>query len=355
MQFMSQAMGIADCILLAVLPIGAITTVVSAIRVAGPTSLKSFIGRARENLSAAEVEVMSSTSDEVCELWNGHSVVRCPGSADIYQFICLLPRGSKLESFSAMQTTIRCEELSTVIKRETDIFVVVDNSDNSSPNLLLNCHDRVSRGEIYFYAAFGVILQVGALIYFGIITYNPPVKGEFFLKDGKRIVGYAFPCAAAGTILLFIGLFICAWVVEDSTTETCYEAPNHQLFVVWLQKDHTVNDQVFKPYAIYPAGERKYITMSRRNINRPGRDEESGQRLAPTTLFGSLIALIGFVSQFIGMRGLNWTASVVQLVATLIVTGFRAIVRRGLNKPPVRTPLLSNTELDWFSLTFGNL
>jgi hypothetical protein len=117
MQFMSQAMGIADCILLAVLPIGAITTVVSAIRVAGPTSLKSFIGRARENLSAAEVEVMSSTSDEVCELWNGHSVVRCPGSADIYQFICLLPRGSKLESFSAMQTTIRCEELSTVIKR----------------------------------------------------------------------------------------------------------------------------------------------------------------------------------------------------------------------------------------------
>jgi ankyrin repeat protein len=257
--------------------------------------------------------------------------------------------------------------------KETDIFVVVDNSDNSSPNLLLNCHDRVSRGEIYFYAAFGVILQVGALIYFGIITYNPPVKGEFFLKDGKRIVGYAFPCAAAGTILLFIGLFICAWVVEDSTTETCYEAPNHQLFVVWLQKDHTVNDQVFKPYAIYPAGERKYITMSRRNINRPGRDEESGQRLAnhqdnneaqdplrnrslaPTTLFGSLIALIGFVSQFIGMRGLNWTASVVQLVATLIVTGFRAIVRRGLNKPPVRTPLLSNTELDWFSLTFGNL
>lgn len=91
MQFMSQAMGIADCILLAVAPIGAITTVVSAIRVAGPTWLKSFIGRARENLAAAEVEVMSSTSKETCELWNGHRVVRCPGSADIYQFICLIP------------------------------------------------------------------------------------------------------------------------------------------------------------------------------------------------------------------------------------------------------------------------
>lgn len=114
MQFMSQAMGIADCILLAVLPIGAITTVVSAIRVAGPTSLKSLIGRARESLSAAELEVMSSTSEEVCELWNGHSVVRCPGSANIYQFICLLPKDSNLESLSKMRSTVRCEELSNI-------------------------------------------------------------------------------------------------------------------------------------------------------------------------------------------------------------------------------------------------
>ncbi|KAL6863686.1 ankyrin repeat-containing domain protein [Trichoderma novae-zelandiae] len=387
MQFMSQAMGITDCILLAVAPIGAITTVVSAIRVAGPAWLKSFIGRARENLSAAEIEVMSSTSKEACELWNGHSVVRCPGSADIYQFICLLPIGYDLEALSKTQAHIRCEKLQDIAgekdddllrkietsgpryawrsfdkflepistrandiyqrrasyhtsvllhlnlwkrrertlvssrssdleaashqdqssistqmeidmpesqkpafrtgrirpiprrrsdktdssKRDLDgvpkdsdkgeedkkIVVVVDRSDESAPNLLLNCHDRVQRGEIYLAAAFGVILQLGALVYFGFITYDPPIKGQFFLKDGKRIVDYAFPCAAGGTVLLVLGLFICAWVVEKSTTETCYEAPNHQMFVVWLQKDHTVNDQVFKPYAVYPTSRRK--------------------------------------------------------------------------------------------------
>ncbi|KAL6803267.1 hypothetical protein GGI42DRAFT_360086 [Trichoderma sp. SZMC 28013] len=114
MQFMSQAMGIADCILLAVAPIGAITTVVSAIRVAGPAWLKSFIGRARENLSAAEIDVMSSTSKEACELWNGHSVVRCPGSADIYQFICLLPDGSDADSLSQKDVHIRYEKLEDV-------------------------------------------------------------------------------------------------------------------------------------------------------------------------------------------------------------------------------------------------
>lgn len=47
--------------------------------------------RAKENTSVAEMELMSSTSDEVCELWNGKDVVRCPGKAPILEFICLLP------------------------------------------------------------------------------------------------------------------------------------------------------------------------------------------------------------------------------------------------------------------------
>ncbi|KAH0489651.1 hypothetical protein TgHK011_010069 [Trichoderma gracile] len=401
MQFMSQAMGIADCILLAVAPIGAITVVVSAIRVAGPTWLKSFIGRARENVAAAEVEVMSSTSNEACELWNGHSVVRCPGSADIYQFICLLPTQHNLKSLSRTQARVQCSKLEKegddmylipiendlspkfqihrrvrrkeleyidggkqddllwkietsgpgyawrsfmkiperlssriedifrqlasyhtsalpLIRRRTrvsprgldleaashqdqssistqleidtpesrkvssrmsrlrflssrpsdkpdsnksrldevkeidegeqdkDIIVIVDRSDDSAPNLLLNCHDRVQRGEIYLAAAFGVFLQLGALVFFGFITYDPPTKGQFFLKDGKRIVAYAFPCAAGGTVLLVLGLFICAWVVEMSTTETCYEAPNHHMFVVWLQKGRTKRDDKWR-------------------------------------------------------------------------------------------------------------
>ncbi|KAK1656521.1 hypothetical protein BDP55DRAFT_569211, partial [Colletotrichum godetiae] len=68
-----------DSISLAVAPLGIITNIVSAIRVGGPSRLKAVVTwrRARENLAAAEVELMSSTSEEVCELWNGHEVVRC--------------------------------------------------------------------------------------------------------------------------------------------------------------------------------------------------------------------------------------------------------------------------------------
>ncbi|RTE84038.1 hypothetical protein BHE90_001418 [Fusarium euwallaceae] len=73
-QFMSQSIGLADCIILAMAPLGIVTIIISAIRVGGPALMKAIIGRAIENLSAAEIEIMSSTSKEVCELWNGKTI-----------------------------------------------------------------------------------------------------------------------------------------------------------------------------------------------------------------------------------------------------------------------------------------
>jgi hypothetical protein len=76
MQFMSQAMDWVDCIALAMAPLGIVTILVSAIRVSGPQWLKAIIGRGRENTAAAEMELMSSTSKEVCELFNSNSFIR---------------------------------------------------------------------------------------------------------------------------------------------------------------------------------------------------------------------------------------------------------------------------------------
>lgn len=86
-QFMSQSMGWSDNIIFAMAPLGIITAIVGAIRVGGPTWLKAIIGRARENRALAEIELMSSTSHEVCELWNGHNIVRLMGSPEIRELI----------------------------------------------------------------------------------------------------------------------------------------------------------------------------------------------------------------------------------------------------------------------------
>ncbi|KAK0744365.1 hypothetical protein B0T21DRAFT_273424, partial [Apiosordaria backusii] len=47
-QYLSECVSFADIVIFAVAPIGAITAVVSAIRVRGTPSLRGFIGRAQE-------------------------------------------------------------------------------------------------------------------------------------------------------------------------------------------------------------------------------------------------------------------------------------------------------------------
>jgi len=87
MQFVSQSMGWADNIILAMAPLGILTLIVGAIRVGGPPWLKAIIGRSRESRATVESELMSSTSNEVCELWNGQQIVRVMGAGPIREFI----------------------------------------------------------------------------------------------------------------------------------------------------------------------------------------------------------------------------------------------------------------------------
>jgi hypothetical protein len=78
-----------DHIIFALAPLGILTAVVSAIRVRGPGWLRAIVGRAREIVTTVELELMSSTSDEVCELWNGTGVVRTVGKPEVKEIIYL--------------------------------------------------------------------------------------------------------------------------------------------------------------------------------------------------------------------------------------------------------------------------
>src|SRR5438046_2621195 len=86
---MSQSTGWADNIIFAIAPLGIVTAIIAAIQVGGPVWLKVLIGRARENQATAKVELMSSTSPNVCELWNGQTIIRMVGSPPILQLIYL--------------------------------------------------------------------------------------------------------------------------------------------------------------------------------------------------------------------------------------------------------------------------
>jgi len=94
---MSESLNWLDHLIFALVPLGILTVISGAIRVSGPQVAKSFIGRARENRALAEIELMSSTSNEVCELFNGRGIVRAMGKPKIAEFLVFAKEYDLLE------------------------------------------------------------------------------------------------------------------------------------------------------------------------------------------------------------------------------------------------------------------
>ena len=68
------------------------------------------------------------------------------------------------------------------------------------------------------------------------------------------------------------------------------------------------------------------------------------------TILGVFFGICGFILQFQGLRGMNWSASIAQLACILLMTIWRAWVRRGLIAMPVPQKVLSDHEMDWLAL-----
>ncbi|KXX82674.1 Serine/threonine-protein phosphatase 6 regulatory ankyrin repeat subunit B [Madurella mycetomatis] len=371
MQFMSQSMGWADNIILAMAPLGIMTAMVGAIRVGGPSWLKAIIGRARESRAVAEAELMSSTSNDVCELWNGQEIVRVMGSGPIREFVILLPKGRSKDGNLAKKRGLlgclttrypndgtpssleRCLEMRAMGLKDSEVYgyiekyelvknsplAVVRNTNAAIPNLTLNVHNQVGRGELYVVAVLGVALQLGVLVYCGFAT-----RYLMLPKDGNPVDDYAFPCTACGTLLLIAGMLLCAHIVETSTLETRYRpGPGKEARVIWLQRSGTVNDQAFESFAIFPEDRQALVTTSHRASGE--QERSAGTNIQETiTVAGVLISISGFIIQFTGLHGMHWSASVAQLGAIIVMTILRA---------PKAFPLISGHELDWLAMTLG--
>jgi len=72
-------------------PLGILTAMVGAIRVGGPKWMKAAVGRAQEAKGIVEMELMSSTSTDVCEVWDGQRVIRMLGSPAVAQLFYFVP------------------------------------------------------------------------------------------------------------------------------------------------------------------------------------------------------------------------------------------------------------------------
>ncbi|KAJ4317788.1 hypothetical protein N0V84_007150 [Fusarium piperis] len=426
MQFISQMVGFADCFVLATVPLGIITIMVSAIRVGGPAWLKAAVGRAKENKATAELELMSSTSPEVCELYDGQTIVRCLGSGSVWQYMCLFRKGTgsdetqsqnvKMEVMtlkeaarrgfliqtkgarprrrtlavllgldfangpeSSTETTTSASDSSDpLFTTELSLFswmwmsvwlavfptsfkmayrrpssecgvqqdagtqptlIVIRDTRSNVPSVALNLQETYKRTKVRMAAFLGVLAEAALIGFFVYMSHHP----EYRLNDDKPAPDYALWIAVVGTLCMTLGVFICARVVEKSTTEDVYQADDRfNMRAYWIQHKQTVNDQMFEPFAVGRGKPFSIVSCSNRN-------KGDGILLPIKTVVGVALGLSGFILQLVGVMGMNSVASLAQLTALGVMTALRCVVRPGYPKSFEAAKLLADFELDWLA------
>lgn len=240
-------------------------------------------------------------------------------------------------------------------------ITIIHDTRREAPNLSLNLQYDPRRRGIFIAACAGILLQASVLTFFGLMVLHPGIR-ENFKKEDKFVSNSAFSMAFSGTVLLNVGLYICAHVVESSTKEEQFESvEDADIYLYWIQQKQTVNDQVFESFALCPKKPSTIVTMSRRNLDsQPAfqswdvfcRTETSIMNVK--TSIGTFVTIAGFILQFIGLRAMNSYASLAQLGAVGLMTAWRAWLRRGFANDFDREKLLPGHELDWLAWELTN-
>ncbi|RPB17558.1 hypothetical protein P167DRAFT_581021 [Morchella conica CCBAS932] len=249
-QYMSETLSWVDNLIFCLAPLGVITAIVSAIRVGGSPKLRSLVGRAKESHGQVEADLMSSTSSDVCELWNGEGVVRVLGRPVLLQLVYEKSSGggsepgvgnqSKIYTFQDAISRGRYNEKGKDTQgtekpsRPLDPEIEEYRKRQNPPNLSLNVSMvPVPKWVLILFIVIGVIVQGGVLVYAAITQYILKLE-----KNDAPPIGYGFPLFLAGTVVLAIGMFLCAQVVELSTEEKTWvpaeNADTDTYSMIWL-------------------------------------------------------------------------------------------------------------------------
>ncbi|KAK6521920.1 hypothetical protein TWF506_002121 [Arthrobotrys conoides] len=333
-QFLSESLTIWDNIIFAMAPLGLLTAVVSVIRVCGSASLRAFIGRAQEGPGIAEIELLSCTSETTAEVYNEGGIARVFGEPQILEVVVVKPRANSNsvgERSDGPRITMLWDAIFQGIENAAyhqtsynGVPLPMDEIKRVSryhrPNLSLNAGIvRLPKPVTYIAAAIGIALQSGVLIFAALTVYVYPdsfVTAGFGGED-RPAETYTFALTLIGTLFVTFGLFLSAFLIERSSTEVRFRRNDTvEGKIYWIQPGgQKIGDQVFGSY-IGSFGGAEYIVSTKS----PHKNE--------TLLWIAVTSsMLGFVAQFVGLRGMHASVTLAQIGTTLIMAIIRAMLR----------------------------
>ena len=220
------------------------------------------------------------------------------------------------------------------------------------PNLALNVHEALpTSSELCTFAIVGAALQLVAVAIPTAMTYywRKP-------KDMNPVQDYACPTFLIGTCLLVLGIALCSYIIEATTVEQSFMPTNDcdVKNIFWLQLRQNMGDQPFNAYVIVSHAEDKKIRTSRYD---PEEVDAVLPHLRPQNqerrvIIAVALCFTGFICQFVGLRALHWSATVIQLSITLLMTCIRAWIRRGISNRPIHFQL--DPDFNFIALSVGD-
>ncbi|KAM0261276.1 hypothetical protein ACHAQJ_002307 [Trichoderma viride] len=328
-QYLSESTKFIDYFIFAMAPIGIISTITAVIRVCGSPSLRAFIGKAQEGEGATEAELCTSTSADVCELFNKGGITRVLGRPDIVELVYIPNTGQSDKSRPGLHLFTRYleEKPDDSCWEKHENGVRFDNAGRTSnepiefapkPNLSLNVGIKRQPDFVFYTVAMiGFVLQAGIVVFAGIATWC--LRWDVQKHDSEASRNYA------------PGIFV---VIGDQTFDSFAYSDAKEALGEWVSstKDSSKNFQI-------------------------------------PTFIATVRVLIGYVAQFIGLRGLNAWISIAQLAITLVMSVLRGILRmRRLDKndnliqPEEKrkeslaewSNLVAGHELDWLAFEISD-
>lgn len=133
------------------------------------------------------------------------------------------------------------------------------------------------------------------------------------------------------------------------------------LSIYWIQSS---GEEGFGAHLLRSEGRNKVITSHRsptlkdklKQNNLAGKDNTQAAphtRLELKTTIAVILGILGFFAQFEGLRLLNWSCSIAQLIAFLVVTILRGLARRNIIDQPSAIPVPDGHELDALAIAMA--
>ncbi|KAF1364114.1 hypothetical protein EJ07DRAFT_100393 [Lizonia empirigonia] len=370
-QYLSESTSFEDYLIFALAPIGLVTAVVSVIRVCGGKWLRSFIGRAQEGNAAVEAELCTSTSKDICEVFNSGGITRTLGRAKILEIIRVpQPKDRSANSKDDLRNK-EYKSAESVTRKSSEKNAFIWNEDNMdvNPNLSINVGIKKRKPAFVYSVLFlGTLLQLGLIIMAPLLSW---VGG--WSKDGRSEKKVSFQQAYSGnkspvlflvgSLFMTFGMFGSAYLIGQITQETKYRREDcdgrarTELF--WVQAgDQVIGDQTYGPYAYsedpnHPLPE--YVISTKRTST------ETAKRYQFLTWVTVVATLGGYIVQFVGLRDMSAWVSIAQLAAILIMSMFCGMMRtqrlanNGTRLQNVSSKVVGH-ELDWLAFKIsGNM